>query len=66
MTIKVPRRPTKVLRRRPWGTNVDLRGFPKGTFVVRITALTATGKTIKGTRTYRTCRARLRGGVPPL
>ena len=66
VTIKVPRRPTKVLRRRPWGTNVDLRGFPKGTFVVRITALTATGKTIKGTRTYRTCRARLRGGVPPL
>ena len=66
VTIKVPRRPTKVLRRKPWGTNVDLRGFPKGTFVVRITALTATGRTIKGTRTYRTCRARLRGGVPPL
>ena len=66
VTIKVPRRPTKVLRRPPWGTNVDLRGFPKGKFVVRITALTATGRTIKGTRTYRTCRARLRGGIPPL
>ena len=66
VTIKVPRRPTKVLRRKPWGTNVDLRGFPKGTFVVRITALTATGRTIRGTRTYRTCRARLRGGIPPL
>lgn len=66
VTIKVPRRPTKVLRRQPWGTNVDLRGFPKGTFVVRITALTATGKTIRGTRKYRTCRARLRGGIPKL
>jgi hypothetical protein len=66
VTIKVPRRPTKVLRRPPWGTNVDLRGFPKGKFVVRITALTATGRLIKGTRTYRTCRARLRGGIPPL
>jgi hypothetical protein len=66
VTIKVPRRPTKVLRRKPWGTNVDLRGFPKGTFIVRITALTATGKTIRGTRKYKTCHAHLRGGIPPL
>ncbi len=65
VTIRMPRT-TKVLRRRPWGTNVDLRGLPKGTFVVRITALTTTGKTIRGTRRYRTCRGRLRGGVPPL
>ena len=65
VTIRMPRT-TKVLRRRPWGTNVDLRGLPKGTFFVRITALTTTGKTIRGTRRYRTCRGRLRGGVPPL
>lgn len=65
VTIKMPRT-TRVLRRRPWGTNVDLRGLPKGTFFVRITALTTTGKTIRGTRRYRTCRGRLRGGVPPL
>ena len=65
VTVKMPRT-TRVLRRRPWGTNVDLRGLPKGTFRVQITALTVTGRTIKGTRTYRTCRGRLRGGVPPL
>jgi hypothetical protein len=65
VTIRMPRT-TRVLRRKPWGTNVDLRGLPKGTFRVRITALTVTGKTIRGTRTYRTCRGRLRGGIPPL
>jgi hypothetical protein len=65
VTVKMPRT-TRVLRRKPWGTNVDLRGLPKGTFKVRITALTVTGKTIRGTRTYRTCRGRLRGGIPPL
>jgi hypothetical protein len=65
VTVKMPRT-TRVLRRKPWGTNVDLRGLPKGTFFVRITALTVTGKTIRGTRTYRTCRGRLRGGIPPL
>lgn len=65
VTIRMPRT-TRVLRRRPWGTNVDLRGLPKGTFFVRITVLTTTGKTIRGTRRYRTCRGRLRGGIPPL
>ena len=65
VTIKMPRT-TRVLRRPPWGTIVDLRGLPRGTFKVRITALTTTGKTIRGNRTYRTCRGRLRGGRPPL
>ena len=35
---------------------VDLRGLPKGTFKVRIVVLTTEGKTLKGTRKYRTCR----------
>ena len=65
VTIKMPKT-TRVLRRRPWGTIVDLRGLPRGRFAVRITALTTTGRTIKGTRRYRTCRGRLRGGKPPL
>jgi hypothetical protein len=65
VTVKMPRI-TRVLKRKPWGTNVDLRGLPKGTFKVQITALTLTGKTIRGTRKYRTCRGRLRGGIPPL
>ena len=65
VTIKMPRT-TRALRRPPWGTIVDLRGLPKGRFSVRITALTTTGATIKGTRKYKTCRGRLRGGKPKL
>ncbi len=34
---------------------VDLRGLPKGTFVVRIVAKTASGRTVTGRRTYHTC-----------
>ena len=65
VTIKMPKT-TRILRRRPWGTIVDLRGLVKGRFPVKITALTTTGKTIKGTRHYRTCAGKLRGGKPPL
>jgi hypothetical protein len=65
VTIKMPKT-TRVLRGPPWGTIVDLRGLPKGRFAVKITALTTTAKTIKGTRHYRTCRGKLKGGKPPL
>ncbi len=65
VTVKMRGR-TRVLRRPPWGTIVDLRGLSKGRFTVRITALTTTGRTIKGTRKYRTCRGKLRGGKPKL
>lgn len=65
VTVRMPKT-TRVLRRPPWGTIVDLRGLPKGKFKVRITALTTTGRTIKGTRTYRTCRGKLTGSRPKL
>jgi hypothetical protein len=65
VTITMPKT-TRVLKKKPWGTIVDLRGLPKGRFAVNIAALTTTGKTIKGTRHYRTCRGRLKGGKPPL
>jgi hypothetical protein len=65
VTVRMPRT-TRVLRRPPWGTIVDLRGLPRGRFSVRITALTIDSRTIKGTRHYRTCRGRLRGGRPKL
>ena len=65
VTIKMPKT-TRVLRGPPWGTIVDLRGLPKGRFAVKITALTTTAKTIRGTRNYRTCRGKLKGGKPPL
>jgi hypothetical protein len=65
VTIRMPRT-RRVLRRPPWGTIVDLRGLPGGRFVVRLTALTTDGRTIKGSRRYRTCRGKLRGGRPRL
>jgi hypothetical protein len=39
---------------------IDLRGLPKGTFPVKITVITSTGGIISGTRTYHTCRSKLR------
>lgn len=65
VTVRMPKT-TRILRKKPWGTIVDLRGLPKGTFKVRITALTVTGKVLRGTRTYRTCRGKLTGGRPKL
>jgi hypothetical protein len=40
---------------------VDLRGLPKGRFRVKIRILTTSGKTILGSRRYRTCAPRSRG-----
>jgi hypothetical protein len=34
---------------------VNLRGFPKGRFTVALTVRTTSGKTLRGTRAYRTC-----------
>ncbi|MFL5273031.1 MAG: PKD domain-containing protein [Anaeromyxobacteraceae bacterium] len=45
---------------------VDLRGFAKGRYAVRIVVLTVDGRTISGTRRYRTCTGKLRGSVPKL
>jgi hypothetical protein len=46
---------------------VDLRGLPKGRFTVRISALTADGRAIVGTRRYRTCAPKqTSGGHGPL
>ncbi len=38
-----------------WRSQVDLRGFPKGRFVVKIEVKTTDGRTLKGDRAYRTC-----------
>jgi hypothetical protein len=45
---------------------VNLRGLPKGTFVVKLVVLTTQGKTLKGKRKYRTCRKKkLKPKRPP-
>jgi hypothetical protein len=56
----------RTLHRRRIGAFVDLRGLPRGTFSVRIVALTGDGRTLRGTRVYHTCAARRRGGRPPI
>jgi plastocyanin len=46
---------------------VDLRGLGKGIYEVRIVATTSAGKKLRGTRTYRTCDAKLTtSALPPL
>jgi hypothetical protein len=41
---------------------VNLRGLPRGRYSVRITARTVLGRTITGTRRYRTCAPKRRRG----
>jgi hypothetical protein len=40
---------------------VNLRNLPRGRYTVKITARTVLGKTITGTRKYRTCARKRRG-----
>ena len=41
---------------------ISLRGLPKGRYTLKITAKTVLGKTISGTRKYRTCVPKRRSG----
>ena len=41
---------------------INLRGLPRGRYTVKITAKTVLGRTISGTRRYRTCTPKRRGG----
>jgi hypothetical protein len=45
---------------------VNLTGLPKGRFTVAITVLLSDGRIVKGTRKYRTCTKKQRGGRPKL
>ncbi|HEX8122590.1 MAG TPA: hypothetical protein VF549_15125 [Solirubrobacteraceae bacterium] len=48
-------------------SSVDLRGLPKGRYALKIVAKTARGRTIQGTRRYRTCgKVRRIGKVGPI
>jgi hypothetical protein len=42
---------------------VDLRNLPRGRYTVKITARTVLGRTITGTRKYRTCARKRRSGT---
>ena len=43
---------------------INLRGLPRGRYRVRIVVVTTTGEVIAGTRRYRTCTRKRRGGRP--
>jgi hypothetical protein len=55
----------KVFQRKRKVANVNLRGLPRGKFKVRIVVLTSEGKTLRGTRTYRTCTKKRKSKRPP-
>ena len=55
----------KVFQKKRKVANVNLRGLPRGTFKVRIVVLTSEGKTLRGTRTYRTCTKKRKSKRPP-
>ncbi len=52
----------KAVRGKRLTARVDLRGLPKGRYKVRIVAKTVLGRTMRGTRRYRTCVPTRRGG----
>lgn len=54
-TVKVNGKRVKVVQGARLTAPVDLRGLPKGRYTVSITAVTTTGRTIAGSRRYRTC-----------
>ena len=45
---------------------VDLRGLARGTYRVRVRVVTSNAEVRSNTRRYRTCRGKLRGGIPRL
>jgi len=58
--VKVNGRQVKVVKGVRLTAPVDLRGLPKGRYTVSITATTMLGRTIKGSRKYRTCAPKRR------
>ena len=57
-TVRINGRLVKTVGRDRITAPVNLRGLPKGRYTVAIRAVTATGKVIRGKRTYRTCTKR--------
>jgi hypothetical protein len=54
-TVTVNGKRAKLLKGSRLTAPVDLRGLPKGTFTVAITAKTSDGRTVTGERRYHTC-----------
>ena len=54
-TVTVNKKRVKTLKGKRITAGVDLRGLPKGTVTVSVSAKTADGRTVKDSRKYHTC-----------
>ena len=62
-TVRIGNKKLKVRKIvRGFKAQIDLRGFPKGRFKVKIRLVTARGSELRATRTYRTCVPKKRLG----
>ncbi|QEC48585.1 hypothetical protein FSW04_14065 [Baekduia soli] len=64
--VRVTRIGAVYLNARRFRALVDLRGLPKRTYRVRVSAVTTDGQLRANTRQYRTCAGKLRGSIPRL
>ena len=65
-TVKVNGKQVKVVKGTRISAAVNLRGLPKGRFTVSITATANDGRTVTGTRAYKTCTKKLASHGPKL
>ncbi len=63
--VRVNGKRVRTIKRSRITAPVDLRNLPRGRFSVEIRVKLADGRTIKGTRKYRTCTKKRRGGTGP-
>jgi hypothetical protein len=64
--VKVNGKQVDVVRGKRLTAPIELRGLPKGRFAVEITVVAGDGRTLQGTRRYRTCVPKRGGGRPGL
>jgi hypothetical protein len=57
-TVQVAGKTVRTVTGKALRAPVDLRGLPKGTFVVQLKLKLSDGRTLSGKRTYRTCAAK--------
>jgi hypothetical protein len=64
--VKVRGKAVKTVKRSRITAPVNLTGLPKGRYKVSIVAFTSDGRTVTGTRTYRTCTPKRRSKGPEI
>ena len=62
--VRVTKIGARYLNAKRFRAFVDLRGLVRGTYKVRVTAVTTDGRILSNTRKYRTCTRKLAGSIP--